>query len=415
MQSIHFLAGYMASAQGGGMTTPIVYIKVLSNCKKDLTGSSQSMIDQLSFYIAPGNSVMVGQKIYLCCKTSALSTGTTGAGDLTIRLYKNFAGGVGAPQEANWALVNPIGQSVPLIATELSGNLVNLNLYDEPYGFSGMLEHFQKNIVVEGNTLLTDVSCTNLEVSGNLIIGALQVPNIVVTGHSQLNDVSAANIDISENLLVEGHTLLTDVSCTNLEVSGNLIIGSLIVPNLVVTGYSKLNDVSSNNIYIANDKILDISNGWMQVNGRGIDASGIPGGGAGWGEVGGSNPNPPYQDQRGLRIQAQAITFDMIQGGGPTRGVCFNLADYNGDSEFIIQGPNFTRDFVLYPGGQPGFNQGCIADYSGTLAVHGNPGGSGVYGNYNLYVDGSSNLAGNVVVGGDLTIGGDLTFGGNVN
>lgn len=49
------------------------------------------------------------------------------------------------------------------------------------------------------------------------------------------------------------------------------------------------------------------------------------------------------------------------------------------------------------------------------MAVHGTPGYSGVYGNYNLYVDGSSNLNGNVIVGGDLTIDGDLTFGGNVN
>jgi len=198
--SIHFLAGYMASVQGGGMTTPIVYIKVLSNCKKDLTGSSQSMIDQLSFYIDPGNSVMPGQKIYLCCKTSALNTGTTGAGDLTIRLYKNFAGGVGAPQAANWALVNPIGQSIPLTATELSGNIVNLNLYDEPYGFSGMLEYFQKNIVVEGKTHLNDVSAANIDISENLI----------VTGHSQLNDVSAANIDITGTLTINGDIVGSD-------------------------------------------------------------------------------------------------------------------------------------------------------------------------------------------------------------
>ena len=136
----------------------------------------------------------------------------------------------------------------------------------------------------------------------------------------------------------------------------------------------------------------------------GIDASSIPGGGSYWAKPGGTWPGPPPIDQRGLRIQAQAITFDMIQGGGPTRGVCFNLADYNGDSEFIIQGSNFTRDFVLAPGGQPGFG-GCIADFNGTLAVHGTPGNSGVYGAYNLYVDGPSNLNGNVVIGGDLTIG----------
>ena len=105
----------------------------------------------------------------------------------------------------------------------------------------------------------------------------------------------------------------------------------------------------------------------------------------------------------------------MVTGGNFTRGVCFNLADSNGNSEFIIQGSNFTKDFVLSPGGDPGFGYGCVADYSGTLAVHGNPGGSGVYGNYNLYVDGSSNLNGNVIVGGDLTIDGALTFGGNVN
>jgi len=435
-QSIHFLAGYMATTAGGGggTTTPSVYIKILSNCKKE-PGSSIYLLDRLSFYIDPAFPVQVGQQIYLCCTTSATNT-LPFAGDLTIRLYKNFAGGVGAPQTENWQLMNPIGQAVPVTATELTDNLVNLDLYNEqPYGFSGIIEHFQKNIVVEGHTLLTDVSCINLEVSGNLIIGALQVPNLVVTGHSQLNDVSAANVDISENLLVEGHTLMTDVSCTNLEVSGNLIIGALQVPNLVVTGHSQLNDVSAtnvdisenllvegltrlndasvNNIDMSSPSMLDISNGWMKVYGRGIDASLLPGGGSWWGDVSGSNPNPPYQNQRGLRFQAQAITFDMVTGGNFTRGVCFNLADSNGNSEFIIQGSNFTKDFVLSPGGELGY--GCVTDISGTLAVHGNPGGSGVYGNYNLYVDGSSNLNGNVIVGGDLTIDGALTFGGNVN
>ena len=183
-----------------------------------------------------------------------------------MRLYKNFEGGVGAPATENWELTNPPGAAIPPGATELSGNLVNLNLYDEPYGFSGMIEHFQKNIVVEGNTLLTDVSCTNLEVSGNLIIGALQVPNLVVTGHSQLNDVSAANVDISENLLVEGHTLLTDVSAANVDISENLL----------VEGLTRLNDASVNNIDMSSSSMLDISNGWMKVYGRGIDASLLP-------------------------------------------------------------------------------------------------------------------------------------------
>ena len=121
--------------------------------------------------------------------------------------------------------MNPIGPAVPVTATELTDNIVNLDLYNEqPYGFSGIIEHFQKNVVVEGHTLLTDVSCTNLEVSGNLIIGALQVPNLVVTGHSQLNDVSAANVDISENLLVEGHTQLNDASVNNIDMSSPSIL-----------------------------------------------------------------------------------------------------------------------------------------------------------------------------------------------
>ena len=401
-QSIHFLAGYIACSAGGGMIDPLVFIKVLSNNKKDLTGAGY-LINQLSLFVDPFPPITIGQRISLCCKTNATNLLPV-PGVLNVRLYKNFEGGVGAPATENWELTNPPGAAIPPGATELSGNLVNLNLYDEPYGFSGMIEHFQKNIVVEGNTLLTDVSCTNLEVSGNLIIGALQVPNLVVTGHSQLNDVSAANVDISENLLVEGHTLLTDVSAANVDISENLL----------VEGLTRLNDVETLNIRMAANNILDISNGWMQVNGRGIDASGLPGGGSYWGEVDPVNPNPPYQDQRGLRIQAQAITFDMIQGGGPARGVCFNLADYNGDSEFIIQGSNFTNDFVLAPGGQPGFG-GCIADFSGSLIAHGKPGGGGGAGDYNLYVDGSSNLAGNVIIGGDLTIDGALTFGGNVN
>ena len=118
-----------------------------------------------------------------------------------------------------------------------------------------------------------------------------------------MNDVSAANVDISENLLVEGHT--------------------------------QLNDASVNNIDMSSPSILDISNGWMKIYGRGIDASLLPGGGSSFGVSGGTFPGPPPIDQRGLRIQAQAITFDMIKGGGPTRGVCFNLADYNGDSEFM--------------------------------------------------------------------------------